>query len=92
MSLEGGSTSQTPNAETLASEERVTLYQNRDLAPDRWAALIRFHSPQPQDPGELLDLTPLIEAVPRPLTSGDEHALWEDSNDLGRRHFKSRPS
>ncbi len=38
VSLEEGSTSQTPNAEILASEERITLYRKRDPAPDLWAA------------------------------------------------------
>ena len=38
LSLEEGSISQTPNAEILASEERVTLYRKRDPAPDLWAA------------------------------------------------------
>ena len=38
MSLEEDSTSQTLNAETLASEEWVSLYRKRDPAPNRWAA------------------------------------------------------
>ena len=98
VSLEEGSTLQTPTAETLASEVRVTLYRKRDPAPDRWAAgygsIHRSLKTQARDfeIGELLALTHPMGAVPRCLTSGDEHALWEDSNETGRRHSKSRPS
>ena len=98
VSIEEGSTSQTLNTETLASEEQVTLNRKRDPAPDPWAAgygsIHRSPKTQARDfeIGKLLTLTPLIGAVPRCLTIGDEHALWEDSDDPGRRHFKTRPS
>ena len=90
--------SQTPNAETLASEEWVPLDRKRDTAPDRDRQRIQsiHRSLKTQarelEIGEKVGLDPLIGAVPRCLTSGDEHGFWEDSNDRGRRYFRSQQS
>ncbi len=61
--------SQMPNAETLASEQRATLYRKRDPAPDRWAAGYGSIYRSLQTPAREFEIGELLALVP-PDSSG----------------------
>ena len=92
--------SQIPNAETLASEQRVTLFRKRDPAPDRWAAGYGpiKHSVETQasifgvaemEIGELLALIPFDRGGAPLFDLRRQTCIVGGSDDPWRHQFKS---